>query len=114
MRRDELPGSNPLSRPSRPIPMIQRRIPRRLHTPLACLALLTVSGCAIGNSGKLVLSRHITVGQELIDLKEALDRGAVTEEEYHEIKAKLMEIVDSIEVVNAVNDSTPDQIQNKD
>ncbi|MCA8979115.1 MAG: SHOCT domain-containing protein [Planctomycetes bacterium] len=83
---------------------------RSLITPLACVALLSVSGCMIGNSGKIVLSRHISVGQELIDLKEALDRGAITDEEYLEVKGKLLELVDSIEVVDAVNTATPDQI----
>lgn len=86
----------------------------RLFTPLACIALLSVSGCAIGNSGKLVLSRHISVGQELIDLKEARDRGAITEEEYLEVKSKLLEIVDSIEVVQAVNEATPDQMHDEE
>lgn len=94
--------------------MLQRRLESRLLTPLACLTLLTVSGCAIGNSGKLVLARHVSVGQELIDLKEARDRGAITEEEYNEIKTKVMQIVDSIEVVDAVNEATPDQLSDQD
>jgi len=94
--------------------MFQSRLPRRLLAPLACLGLLTISGCAIGNSGKLVLSRHISVGQELIDLKEARDRGAISEDEYVQVKSKLLQIVDSIEVVQAVNDATPDQIHDED
>jgi len=31
-----------------------------------------------------------SVGQELIDLKKALDTGAVTDEEYSELKEKIM------------------------
>lgn len=94
--------------------MLHARLPRRLAASLCGLALLTLSGCAIGNSGKLVLARHISVGQELIDLKEARDRGAITEEEYIVVKSKLLEIVDSIEVVHTVNDATPDQLHEED
>ena len=55
------------------------------------LALLT-TGCAIGNKGKLYYNRTTTVGQEMIDLKTALDSGAVTQAEYDTLKAELMKI----------------------
>lgn len=87
--------------------MFKSRLPRRLVFPLACLAAIPLSSCVIGNSGKLVLSRHISVGQELIDLKEARDRGAINDEEYEKVKGKLMEMVESIDMVHTVNDATP-------
>ncbi len=49
-----------------------------------------VSGCAIGNKGELYYNRTTTIGQEMIDLKTALDNGAVTQEEYDKLKADLM------------------------
>ena len=33
---------------------------------------------------------HTTSGQELIDLKKALDSGAITQEEYEELKGKII------------------------
>lgn len=80
---------------------------RTLSLAAAGLALTLTAGCAIGNSGKLVLARHVSVGQELLDLKAARDAGAITQEEYEEVKAKVLELIDSIEVVEHVNDATP-------
>ena len=58
---------------------------------LAVIILMgVISGCAIGNKGKLYYNRTTTTGQEMIDLKEALDKGAVTQEEYDKLKADLM------------------------
>ena len=36
-----------------------------------------------------------TTGQELIDLKQALDSGAITQEEYDELKLKIIERLDA-------------------
>ena len=33
---------------------------------------------------------HTTTGQELMDLKEALDTGTITQEEYDELRKKIM------------------------
>jgi len=92
------------------------KLSRLLRPTLALTAasgLLLTAGCAIGNSGKLVLSRHISVGQELIDLQRARDEGAITEEEYELIKGKLMQMVEQIEIVDTVNDSTPDSMHTR-
>lgn len=72
-----------------------------------------LGGCAfvVGNSGKLHLSRNISVGQELIDLKKAVDTGAITEEEYVVMKRKLLEAMESIEIVGAINENTPDELR---
>lgn len=86
---------------------VRTTIPRRLALSAAALALTLTTGCAIGNSGKLVLARHVSVGQELLDLKAARDAGAITQEEYEEVKAKVLELVESIEVVDKMNDATP-------
>lgn len=60
----------------------------------ACIIII-VSGCAwsIGDNGH-ESSKHPTqptLGKELIDLKTAMDQGAITEEEYQAQKRKLME-----------------------
>ena len=49
-------------------------------------------------SGKGSMSRteiHTTTGQELMDLKEALDSGVITKEEYDELKLKIVERLDA-------------------
>jgi len=38
---------------------------------------------------------HTTTGQELLDLQQALDSGAITQEEYDELKLKIMERYDA-------------------
>ena len=38
---------------------------------------------------------NTTIGQEFIDLKQALDSGAITQEEYDELKLKIMERYDA-------------------
>ena len=37
---------------------------------------------------------NTTTGQELIDLQQALDSGAITQEEYDELKLKIIERLD--------------------
>jgi hypothetical protein len=50
------------------------------------LALSTLSGCiAVGGT-----SNSPTRGQELMDLKTALDRGAITQAEYDTSKANIV------------------------
>jgi len=38
---------------------------------------------------------NTTTGEELIDLKQALDTGAITQEEYDELRKKIMERLDA-------------------
>ena len=79
------------------------------HTPLmpfALAACLAAGGCAIANKGEITLARHISIGQELIDLQHARDSGAISDDEYAGLKAKIMEMVDSVDVVAAINDCT--------
>ena len=54
------------------------------------LAIAVLADClAIGGSDKTV-TRPPTLGREFIDLKAALNDGAITEEEYNRAKAYLM------------------------
>ena len=75
------------------------------------VSALLAGGCAIGNKGELEFSRHVSIGQELIDLKRARDEGAISAEEYAALKAKIMELADSVEIVDVVNEATPDEIK---
>ena len=48
-----------------------------------------LSSCiAIGSGGEKV-HNHPTIGQQLIDLQKARDDGAITQQEYEELKDKL-------------------------
>ena len=49
-----------------------------------------VSCMAIGTDGKKV-NNNPTLGQELIDLKKAKEEGAISQQEYEELKKKLKE-----------------------
>ena len=53
---------------------------------VAAALLAGVSGCAMFNHGTMHYNRTTTIGKELLDLKEAKDKGAISEEEY--VKAK--------------------------
>ena len=62
---------------------------------IGCILLFTFFSCSIPigspNVTKPTTEIHTTTGQELIDLKKALDAGAITQEEYEELKKKIME-----------------------
>ena len=62
---------------------------KRIGRIVLGLVLLTtsLSACAIG-SGKTEVSKP-TLGQELMELKKAKDSGAISEQEYEELKEKL-------------------------
>ena len=57
---------------------------------IACLA----SGCACLNSVAVRSDRHISLGQEIIDLKRARDLGAISDQEYRDQHTKLMTLND--------------------
>ena len=57
------------------------------------IVALLFSSCAMDMSSQnnnRTTEIHTTRGQELIDLKKALDKGAITQEEYEELKEKIM------------------------
>ena len=47
------------------------------------------------NSGNNITEINTTTGQELMDLQEALDSGVITQEEYDELKLKIIERLDA-------------------
>lgn len=53
------------------------------------IALLSSVLIACGGGGATVNS--VTQGQELLDLKKALDQGVITQEEYNDTKEKIMD-----------------------
>ena len=63
---------------------------KRMISILLILTLLTtmVSCIAVGSGGKKV-DNQITLGQQLIDLKKARDEGAISAQEYEELREKL-------------------------
>ena len=50
---------------------------------------LSLGGC--GSSTKTTVTTTETQGQELLDLKEAYEKGAITEQEYHRTKNEILE-----------------------
>ncbi len=63
---------------------------RKIICDLLVLTLLTsmVSCIAVGSGGEKIEQKP-TLGQELMDLKKARDEGAISEQEYKEMKEKL-------------------------
>ena len=64
---------------------------KTLPTMLALLVIVSLSSCAMFNKGTAHYSRTTTIGQELIDLKEARDNEVISEEEYSKLKKEIME-----------------------
>ncbi len=60
---------------------------------VGALALGVLSGCAwsIGGKKEGELSIRPTIGQELIELKKAKEQGAISDEEYEQAKARILE-----------------------
>ena len=56
----------------------------------AIILVSTITGCAMGNKGTVHYTRTTTIGKELMDLKEAKDKGAMTEQEYNKVKEDIM------------------------
>ncbi len=70
----------------------KNRIIRRLLTAGALsLALLAASGCWNGDVSNIRLA-DISLGQQLIDLKRALEEDAISEEEYDAAREKLISL----------------------
>jgi hypothetical protein len=60
-----------------------------LSVCLLAVVLTTSQGCMVLSSDG-VTKRQPTIGQQLIDLKAALDKGAITPDEYEHQKAELL------------------------
>lgn len=88
--------------------MHSNRPPRALPGALALAAAVALSSCAAFNRGEIVLARHVSIGQELMDLQQARDAGAITESEYRSLKAKVFELVDEVDVDGWFDESDHD------
>lgn len=67
---------------------------RGLAWVAAAALAFSASGCAMfnrGNRGTMHYSRTTTMGKELVDLKDARDKGALTEDEYAKAKKAILE-----------------------
>ena len=51
---------------------------------------LTTTGCGGKKSSASVQTTTTTLGQELIDLQQAYEKGIITEKEYNDLKKKAM------------------------
>lgn len=73
--------------------------------PVASFLVLSLvaGGCAIANKGEISLTRNISFGQELMDLKSAKDAGAISEDEYYHLKRKVIEMAESVDISTTVN-----------
>jgi uncharacterized membrane protein len=62
---------------------------------LLVIALLTImASCIAVGSGGEKINNQPTVGQQLIDLKKARDEGAISKQEYAELREKLKKAYD--------------------
>ena len=61
---------------------------------MGCYLNMAHSKHASGKGSMGITVINNTTGQELIDLKHALDSGAITQEEYDELKLKIIERYD--------------------
>jgi hypothetical protein len=65
---------------------------------LAVLMAAALTGCAGAafNRLNLTLNRNITVGQELMDLQEAHEKGVISDTEYIQAKKNILDLVDQL------------------
>lgn len=63
---------------------------------IAALALLTGCAGAAFNRIDMTVHRNITVGQELIDLKEAHEKGIINDSEYASAKQNVLSVLSAI------------------
>lgn len=63
-----------------------------LNVMAALTAITLLSGCAGAafNRVDITAVRHITIGQELMDLKEAHEKGIISDTEYMETKKQIL------------------------
>ncbi len=71
---------------------------KTIGNTLALLALALLSDCAgmALNNIDLTLSRNITVGQELMDLKAAHEKGVISDTEYAKAKQDVLNMVSAL------------------
>lgn len=74
---------------------------------MAMVATLVLSGCmgAALNKVSLTLNRNITVGQELMDLQAAHEKGIISDTEYMETKKDILNLYDQLGAMNVSEES---------
>ena len=65
---------------------------KALNILMALTAITLLSGCAGAAFNKISVTanRHITIGQELMDLKEAHEKGIINDTEYIQTKEQIL------------------------
>ena len=59
---------------------------------LVMIFITTTVSCIAVGSGEKKVKQQPTLGQELLDLKKARDEGAISDQEYDEMKEKLKKL----------------------
>ena len=79
----------------------------------AIISAVTITGCAMGNKGTVYYTRTTTVGQELLDLQQAKDKNALTEEEYEKAKADILKSASCNVKIECSNDNNDKSSKDK-
>jgi hypothetical protein len=67
---------------------------KTMRTAVAAAMLAAgACGCACFNETSVAYSRTTSMGRELVDLKEAKDKGLLSEEEYAKARKEILEAV---------------------
>ena len=82
---------------------------------ITILILLVQTSCAFLNKahGELHYYNNITKGQELLDLKKALDEGALTQDEFELMKEKIIKDEYVKDLINKFDDEDDDDEHRK-
>jgi hypothetical protein len=65
--------------------------PRNLALVMMIALALTVPACGGGGAEVKTETTSVTLGQQLIDLQAAYDKGIITEKQYNETKKNLLD-----------------------
>lgn len=79
---------------------------KTMNLAIALTAVTLFSGCAGAafNRVSVTANRHITIGQELMDLKEAHEKGIISDTEYMETKKQILNFAAQIGGINMDGD----------
>ncbi|MDF7801565.1 SHOCT domain-containing protein [Pontiellaceae bacterium B1224] len=75
---------------------------KALHVVMALTAVALLSGCAGAafNKVSVTANRNITIGQELIDLQAAHEKGIINDTEYAQMKQDILNFATQIGSIN--------------